>query len=50
MLKYRNEDISFFFFIAAFICFFAAGNTFMAALKKAEDEQRIPVDVQQRQL
>ncbi len=45
-IKYRDEDVSFLLLIAAIACAGAAGGTFNESIKKAENEQRIPVDVQ----
>jgi hypothetical protein len=45
-IKYRNEDWVFFFWFGMIACGSAAGWCFQEAVKKAENEQRIPVDVQ----
>jgi hypothetical protein len=45
-IKYRNEDWVFFFWFGILACGGSAGWCFQEAVKKAENEQRIPVDVQ----
>lgn len=45
-IKYRNEDWVFFFWFALLFCGMGATWCFTEAVKKAENEQRIPVDVQ----
>jgi membrane protein implicated in regulation of membrane protease activity len=45
-IKYRNEDFVLFLIVAAIACVAGATSTFRESVKKAEDEQRIPVDVQ----
>ena len=46
MIRYRKEDIAFFFFIAAIFSSIAMVSTFREALTKAEHAQHIPMDVQ----
>jgi len=48
-IKYREEDFVTFLIIAAIACAGIAGGAFNEAIKKAENEQRIPVDVRSEQ-
>ena len=45
-IKFRDEDWAFLLLMAALAGAGAAGGAFNEAVKKAENEQRIPVDVQ----
>ena len=45
-IRYRNEEWVFLFWFALIACGSGAAWCFQESVKKAENEQRIPVDVQ----